>query len=62
MNLNPGTPVAVFTCSKEAQMEFSSAARTILTVTALAWRIPLTQAGVKNSLLLRNGAIVPSHT
>jgi hypothetical protein len=43
-------------------MKLTKTARTLLSVTALAWGIPLAQAGVKDSLLLRNGASVPSRT
>jgi len=70
MNVKPGTPVAMPTFSMEADMEFFCSARTILSVTARAWAIPLAhaedqgapRAGVEDSLAARNCASVPSHT
>jgi hypothetical protein len=52
MNEKLGTPVAVFTCSKELDMKITRAARTILSVTALAWAIPFAQAENKEEPLL----------
>jgi hypothetical protein len=70
MNVRLGTPVAMSTFSKEADMEFFCTARTILSVTARAWAIPLAhaedqgapRAGVEDSLAAGNCASAPSRT
>jgi len=51
MNVKPGAPVAVSTCSKETDVKLARTARTILSVTALAWAIPFAQAEDKVALL-----------
>ena len=51
MNVKPGTPVAVSTCSEKTDMKLARTARTILSVTALAWAIPFAQAEDKVALL-----------
>jgi osmotically-inducible protein OsmY len=45
--MKPGKSVEVITCSKEIDMKIARAARTILSVTALAWAI-LSAAEVRN--------------
>ena len=83
MNMKPGTPIASLSNSagpsglapfpsleEESQMKLSRTARGILSVTALAWAIPLAhaedqgapRAGVEDSLAAPNCASVPSHT
>ena len=63
MNVKPGTPVEAFNCSKQTELKLTRAARTILSVTADAWAIPLVRAKnkvpllaslVKDSLAVRN--------